>query len=142
MSKEKCFIEISSVLKTEIESMAKKAGLSIDAFLNKLIKRHNINQAKVKEPSIWHHQTKLETVLNENKNYSKKTLTLDAISNSLYDGLYIADGNGYTIDVNKAFTRITDIRREEVVGMHLKTLVEKNFFDKSVALMVLEQKNK
>jgi len=63
-----------------------------------------------------------------------------AIINAMYDGVYITDGSGYTIDVNDAYVRMTGIPREELVGRHMQDLVDSGYFDSSVSLMVLDQK--
>ena len=41
------------------------------------------------------------------------------IGDHLYDGIYIADGQGKTMYVNKAYTRITGIQAQEVVGRYV-----------------------
>lgn len=61
-----------------------------------------------------------------------------AIINSVYDGVYITDGQGYTLDVNDAYVRITGIPREEIVGRHMKELIDEGYFKSSASLMVLE----
>lgn len=65
---------------------------------------------------------------------------LDAIIDSVYDGLYITDGDGYTTRINKSYTRITGIREEEVIGLHMQELVDMGYYSQSVTLIVLEKK--
>lgn len=73
--------------------------------------------------------------------YEVKVLaeTQGAIINSLYDGIYITDCSGYTIDINDAYERITGIRREELIGRHMKELIELGYFESSASLKVLER---
>lgn len=131
-------LEVSSILKEEVENLAKDLDLDINSLLSKLIHDFKISKSQNNGCDIWYHNENLKSQLNNNQSIT--TLYLDTISDSLYDGLYIADSQGYTIDINNAFTRISGINRGEVVGKHLKDLVDKKFFTNSVTLMVLKQK--
>jgi PAS domain S-box-containing protein len=62
------------------------------------------------------------------------------IGDHLYDGIYITDGTGKTIYVNKAYERITGIRAEEVVGKNVKDLMEEGLFKNAVSLEVIKHK--
>lgn len=53
--------------------------------------------------------------------------------------LYCTDGEAYTLGVNKAYEELTGLRGEELCGQHMRELVEKSYFDRSVTLMVLEE---
>lgn len=63
-----------------------------------------------------------------------------AVFNSSHDGIYVVDGNGYTVRVNPAYEAITGIKAEEVLGRHVGELVECGYFIPSVALEVLRSK--
>ena len=62
------------------------------------------------------------------------------IGDHLYDGIYISDGNGKTIYVNKAYTRITGIRAEEVVGKYVVDLEKEGYFKNAVTPQVMKCK--
>lgn len=62
------------------------------------------------------------------------------IINSSYDGIYITDGTGITIKVNKAYERITGIQQQELVGFHMDHLVKAGYFSKSVSTQVIKEK--
>lgn len=47
------------------------------------------------------------------------------IGDSIYDGIYITDGCGKTLYVNQAYTRITGINPEEVLGEYVQDLTAK-----------------
>ncbi|MBD8004161.1 sigma 54-interacting transcriptional regulator [Bacillus sp. Sa1BUA2] len=59
---------------------------------------------------------------------------------SLYDGIYITDGNGVTVKVNKAYERITGLNRAELIGLHMKDVVTSGLINKSVSLQVIKEK--
>lgn len=62
------------------------------------------------------------------------------IINSSYDGIYITDGTGITIKVNKAYERITGIEQQHLVGFHMDELVKAGYISKSVSTQVIKEK--
>ncbi len=65
---------------------------------------------------------------------------LGAIINSSYDGIFITDGNGVVLRLNKAYQRMTGIDPEEVIGRNMRQLVEDKYYDQSVTLLVMESR--
>ena len=65
---------------------------------------------------------------------------LEAIINSSYDGIFITDGQGVVLRCNEAYERMTGITCAEVAGKTMKQLVEENYYDQSVTLMVMEKR--
>lgn len=62
------------------------------------------------------------------------------IGDHVYDGIYVADGAGKTLYVNKAYTRITGIQPEEVVGFNVLDLEKLGIFKNAVTPRVLREK--
>lgn len=76
-------------------------------------------------------------------NYVKSLMhELEAIINSSYDGIFITDGQGVVLRVNHAYERITGINADEVIGKNMGRLVEEDYYDKSVTLLVMEKKER
>ncbi|MCL5290506.1 MAG: sigma 54-interacting transcriptional regulator [Firmicutes bacterium] len=65
---------------------------------------------------------------------------LNAIIDSSYDGIYIADARGNTVRINKAYERITGFKETDLIGENLRTLVKKGYFSSSTTLKVMESK--
>ncbi len=66
---------------------------------------------------------------------------LEIIFDNLYNGIYVVDGKGVTIGVNKTFEEMSGFTNEELVGRSLYELVGKgNYFSGSASLLVLERK--
>ncbi|KAF5029115.1 Anaerobic nitric oxide reductase transcription regulator NorR [anaerobic digester metagenome] len=63
-----------------------------------------------------------------------------AVIDSSFDGIFITDGEGTTILVNRAYERITGIRASEVLGRNMRDLVSEGFYDQSVTLRVLKSR--
>ena len=62
---------------------------------------------------------------------------LELIIESSNDGLYITDGEGITLRVNKTFEEIAGINADEIVGHHMRDLVDAGFLSESVTLEIL-----
>lgn len=64
---------------------------------------------------------------------------LVAIIGSSFDGIYVTDGQGKTLRLNEAYSRITGIKPEEVIGKTMHQLVEEGVYDQSVTVLVMEK---
>ncbi|UOF92638.1 sigma 54-interacting transcriptional regulator [Fodinisporobacter ferrooxydans] len=53
---------------------------------------------------------------------------LDAIIDNTYDGILIVDSLGYVTRVNQGFCRLTGVKEEDFVGVHVTDLVQKGTF--------------
>ncbi|MTI59598.1 MAG: CBS domain-containing protein [Firmicutes bacterium] len=80
---------------------------------------------------------KISEELNTVKNLNKE---LDAIIESVSDGLYITNGKGDTIRINSSYEKITGIKSEDVLGRNMKELVAEGIFSESVTFQVLEKR--
>ncbi|GAB6111539.1 sigma 54-interacting transcriptional regulator [Desulfomicrobium salsuginis] len=65
---------------------------------------------------------------------------LDAIIDSSFDGIFITDGKGRALRINRAYERITGIRAREVLGKTMSELVHEGFYDESVTMKVLQSR--
>ncbi|MEN6389405.1 MAG: sigma 54-interacting transcriptional regulator [Syntrophomonas sp.] len=65
---------------------------------------------------------------------------LDAIIESSFDGLYIADGRGITLRVNKAFEMITGISSEEFLGRDVDDIENTGLVSESVTALALKKR--
>jgi PAS domain S-box-containing protein len=119
------------------------AGIFSINDLNAAIQQGNINDtiANLMGKSSFSNR-------NEHENTSTKEHYISLISsdaftgiiNSLYDGIYIADGDGITVKINKAYERITGIKAEQVTGVHMEKLVKAGYISKSVSTQVIKEK--
>lgn len=74
--------------------------------------------------------------------YLENYFDFEEIANNLFDGIYISDGRGKTLFINEAYTRITGISPEEVIGKNVKELLEKKLYKGAVTLDVIEKKER
>ncbi len=65
---------------------------------------------------------------------------LNAIIESVSDGIYVTDGKGITLRVNSAFQQITGIKENDVKGLHVEDLIKMDVFRKSATVSVLAEK--
>lgn len=82
----------------------------------------------------------LEKIAEELVRTKELNRELDAIIESSFDGLYITDGEGKTIRINKGFERITGVTSEECVGRNMRELVEEGVFSDSGSLLAIEKR--
>lgn len=64
---------------------------------------------------------------------------LQRIIDALSDGVYITDGNGITITMNKSYEKITGLPKDHLIGLHMSKVVEGGFISSSVSLEVLKE---
>ena len=84
--------------------------------------------------------SELEQISQELKSTRELKEELDAIINSSFDGIYVTDGEGKTIRINEAYSRITGIKADEVVGKTMSELVEDGVYDQSATMLVMERR--
>ncbi|KJS87440.1 MAG: hypothetical protein JM58_04310 [Peptococcaceae bacterium BICA1-8] len=72
--------------------------------------------------------------------YKELQEEFDAIFQFSFDGIFIADGEGNVIRLNKASERIDEVKADEVLGKNMKDLVARGIYSESVTLKVLEEK--
>jgi PAS domain S-box-containing protein len=61
----------------------------------------------------------------------------ETIFHSSSDGIWVCDGNGVVININKASETLNGIRARDVVGHNIKDLVARKVFDQSVTTRVM-----
>jgi PAS domain S-box-containing protein len=78
----------------------------------------------------------------EDDEYTKliRSTVFSDMIDSLYDGVYITDGHGITVKVNKSYERITGIHRDEIIGSHMNELVKTGYISKSVSIEVIKER--
>ncbi|CAG35084.1 sigma-54 interaction domain-containing protein [Desulfotalea psychrophila] len=65
---------------------------------------------------------------------------LDILFESMHDGVWVIDGDGITLRVNKAMERIAGVRAEDVIGKHVTAAVEMGLTTTCITLKALETK--
>ncbi len=84
--------------------------------------------------------TEMEKLSEELSHIKELNEELDAVFESSYDGLYITDGNGKTLRLNKAFEMIMGVNSREFLGKNVSQIEEEGIVSKSVSLEVLKRK--
>ncbi len=84
--------------------------------------------------------TPKEELLNQLMTTHKIWSKMDDVIESSYDGIYITDGEAVTLRVNKAYERITGLKREEIIGRKTEDLVREGYLSESATVLVLRNK--
>lgn len=67
-------------------------------------------------------------------------ITLEAVLENSFDGIFITDGDANTIKVNRAYEIITGLNWEELMDRNMKELVASNIISKSGSIMAIKQR--
>lgn len=86
--------------------------------------------------------TDLEAIAQELEVTRELNKELEAIFNSSYDEIFVTDGEGITLRVNKAGERFYGMKAEEMIGKHVSTLEELGLFTPSITPQVLRTKKR
>jgi len=90
--------------------------------------------------AVLHDISELEEISKELIYVKELNTELDAIIESSFDGLYITDGNGVTLRLNKAFEMITGINGNEFLGKNVDVIKQEGIVSESVTSIVLRRK--
>lgn len=112
-------------------------GFSVEQFLQSLITGIRDGQVRI---SLDKHAVldSLQQVVDEYK--QAKDFDFRVMANCIYDGIYITDGEGNTLYVNSAYTRITGIGAAEVIGKSVADLEQAGLYRNAVTPEVIRQK--
>lgn len=84
----------------------------------------------------------LETKSKELDTITQLNEELDAIIESSYDGIWVADGQGNALKVNKAFADILGMKQEELLNKNAIEFEKQKILYPSVTLLVLREKRR
>lgn len=76
------------------------------------------------------------------KKLAEANRDLEFIFLNSFDGIYVADGNGYTISLNPAIERNYGLSSADLIGKNVQELENKAVFNPSVVLKVLQEKKR
>lgn len=79
-------------------------------------------------------------VFRERDNLQAMVRRLDAIIDSSFDGLWICDGEGRVVRINKGSEKINSLRADKVIGKKMQDLVSEGLIDRSVTLDVIQNR--
>ncbi|MCR4443277.1 MAG: sigma 54-interacting transcriptional regulator [Peptococcaceae bacterium] len=121
--------------------MLKDEGFDAVSFLEDFINR--LASRNFQELTMEDTKENLARVLTEFKQYKENDFDFREIGNHLYDGLYISDGTGKTLYINKAYTRITGIRPDQIIGRNVKEIEEEGkLYKNAVTMEVIKHKKR
>ncbi len=80
----------------------------------------------------------IEALADELKLSSSTNEELQDIIESSFDGIFVTDGAGKVTRLNRAYERLTAIKRSEIIGKTMAELVKNGYYSESVTLKVLK----
>ncbi|MGE5396292.1 MAG: sigma 54-interacting transcriptional regulator [Chitinophagales bacterium] len=130
-------IEVLETGETQSTQMITVAGREFISNRTPIIKDGKIIGAV----AVLQEISELEQISQELAYVQRLNRELDAIIESSFDGLYVTDGLGYTLRVNKGFERITGVPAHEHIGVNMADLVAQGFYSRSGTLLALDAKD-
>ena len=82
--------------------------------------------------------SKLEHVSDELEYTKKLKAEVDDIIEASFDSIFVTDAKANVLSINEAYTRITGIKAEEILGKNMYDLVEDGWYDHSATVKVIE----
>ncbi|MBO8158362.1 sigma 54-interacting transcriptional regulator [Thermosyntropha sp.] len=89
--------------------------------------------------AVLYDVSEIENISKELKYVKELNRELDAIFEASFDGLYITDGKGKTLQINQAIKRMTGLGEKELLNKTMNELVENGTLSRSATLIVLEK---
>lgn len=131
--------ELPRILKTGIPETGLKGSVNGHHVL---VNRNPIfyHGKMVGAVSLFQDISDLEAMIKELESVKQMNKELNAIIDSVYDGLIIADGDGTILRINPAYESIATVKPVDFVGKNVTQLVSEGFVSESVTLKVLETK--
>ncbi len=65
--------------------------------------------------------------------------SFEELLNALHDGVYITDGDGKTLKINRAYERLTGLSGADLIGRTMQELVKDGVISQSASLRVLQE---
>jgi PAS domain S-box-containing protein len=69
-----------------------------------------------------------------------KEKELNLVIENSYDGIFVTDGKANILKINKAYEKITGLKREDMIGKNMREFVKKQEISQSATLLVLKSK--
>lgn len=130
------------ILKNEESKISQKIIINNKLLISNRSPIYDDNRTLIGAIGVFQDISEFEKISRELKTERELKRELDNIIESSYDGIWITDGEGYTIHINSAYERISGMKRDEVVGKHMQDLVDEGYFSDSVTVHVLKEKKR
>lgn len=81
--------------------------------------------------------SELEQITSELRYAQDLNEEINAVIQASYDSIFVTDNVGKVLSINDAYTRITGIQADEILGKTMYELVAEGFFDRSATIEVI-----
>lgn len=126
----KGFFEIDDIVKEELNELKGIEKVEVDPMTFKIL---NAYKQRIERQ---------EQELIQLKQYKEREIDAFTLGDAVSDGICMVDSKGIVTAINKGYTEITGIEENEIIGKSIQELLDKEWFNNAVSLMVIEQKKK
>ncbi len=117
-----------------------KAQININGTNFSVIKAIFKKDSEQYETFFLKETAKHENILNELEETRELRDKFNAVIESSYDGIFVADENGKIIYVNYAYEKLTGTKREEILNKHVNELTTEGLLSHTVTEIVMSKK--
>jgi len=86
--------------------------------------------------------SQIDAVALELNSVKKLNQEWEAIFNSSFDEIFVTNGEGYAVKVNKAGERFYGVEAKKIIGRHVRDLEKQGFFSPNITMRVLAEKRR
>lgn len=132
--------KLLKILETGKATRNKKMHLKNKTILTNRSPILDENNKLVGAVGVFQDISEIEQLVAELKLNKKVAQELDEIIENSFDGICISDGEGSVQNLNSAYEGLLNVKKENLIGKHLKDVVHEQHFHDSVVLKVLKEK--
>jgi PAS domain S-box-containing protein len=85
-------------------------------------------------------QERINELTDELRLTRKVVKKYEDVIDSSYDPIFITDKDGYGLKMNEAYTRVTGVTKDQLIGKHMSDLKKEGIISDSISLQVIEKK--
>jgi len=128
-----------------LETGEPQIGVPVISFSRLLVANRSLIQVEGKTIgviSVFHELIKYENISDYTQKFRYLAKQMEAMINSSYDGIFVADGEGIGIRTNAAYDRISGVDSSRFIGRNMRDLEKEGLISESVTLKVLKSKKR
>ena len=132
---------LSRVALSGTSEILQKIKIKDNYFLSNRSPIVDKNNSVIGAVAILQDISELELISDELSRVKALNQEFDAIFESSFDGIWLSDGDGKVLKMNKACEKIFGFARDELIGKYPTDMLEKGVYSRSSAVRAIEKKD-
>ncbi len=132
--------QLSRVARSGIPEILQKVRINDHLFLSNRSPIVDKNNCVIGAVAILQDISELESISGELSRVKALNKEFDAIFESSFDGIWLSDGNGKVLKMNRANENIFGFSRDQLIGKYPADMLEKGVYSRSSVVRAIEKK--